>query len=66
MRAAGLHRRGVGGARRGREFYPLPERVRPQDDPVGLVRSVWRDVSAYTGEIDDDVALLALRVAPGG
>lgn len=46
------------------EFYPLPERVRPQDDPVGLVRSVWRDVSAYTGEIDDDVALLALRVAP--
>ncbi|MCP9959222.1 PP2C family protein-serine/threonine phosphatase [Streptomyces sudanensis] len=48
------------------EFYPLPERVRPQDDPVGLVRSVWRDVSAYTGEIDDDVALLALRVAPGG
>ncbi|NKY16380.1 PP2C family protein-serine/threonine phosphatase [Streptomyces somaliensis] len=48
------------------EFYPLPQRVRPGQDPAALVGSVWRDVSAYAGEIDDDVALLALRVAPGG
>ncbi|MFV2121356.1 PP2C family protein-serine/threonine phosphatase, partial [Streptomyces sp. Act-28] len=46
------------------EFYPLTERIRPELDPVALVRSVWRDVSAYTGEIADDVALLALRVNP--
>ncbi|CAL9404002.1 PP2C family protein-serine/threonine phosphatase [Streptomyces sp. enrichment culture] len=47
-------------------FYPLCERLRPELDPVALVRWVWRDVSAYTGEIADDVALLALRVNPGG
>ncbi|MFF9632534.1 PP2C family protein-serine/threonine phosphatase [Streptomyces fradiae] len=46
-------------------FYPLGERVRPEREPVALVRAVWRDLSAYTGEIADDVALLALRVDPG-
>ncbi|MET9800697.1 PP2C family protein-serine/threonine phosphatase [Streptomyces sp. NPDC006368] len=47
-------------------FYPLAERIRPGGGtPVELVRSVWRDLSAYTGVIADDVALLALR-APGG
>ncbi|WP_189535609.1 PP2C family protein-serine/threonine phosphatase [Streptomyces roseolilacinus] len=46
------------------EFYPLTERIRPELDPVALVRAVWRDVSGYTGEIVDDVALLALRVSP--
>ncbi|MFJ8692583.1 PP2C family protein-serine/threonine phosphatase [Streptomyces roseolilacinus] len=46
------------------EFYPLSERIRPELDPVALVRAVWRDVSGYTGEIVDDVALLALRVSP--
>ncbi|MFF9864199.1 PP2C family protein-serine/threonine phosphatase [Streptomyces sp. NPDC013953] len=42
-------------------FYPLAARV-PRDtaDPVELVRSVWRDLSAYAGVIGDDVALLAL------
>ncbi|MCP9946085.1 serine/threonine-protein phosphatase [Streptomyces somaliensis] len=29
------------------EFYPLPQRVRPGQDPAALVGSVWRDVSAY-------------------
>lgn len=46
------------------QFYPLLERIRPELDPVVLVRSVWRDLSSYTGEIVDDVALLALRVSP--
>ncbi|OEJ96509.1 PP2C family protein-serine/threonine phosphatase [Streptomyces thermolilacinus] len=45
------------------EFYPLAERVRAELDPVALVRWVWRDVCSYTGEIADDVALLALRVS---
>ncbi|MEU3447801.1 PP2C family protein-serine/threonine phosphatase [Streptomyces thermolilacinus] len=48
------------------EFYPLAERVRAELDPVALVRWVWRDVSSYTGEIADDVALLALRVSRDG
>ncbi|MEU2183862.1 PP2C family protein-serine/threonine phosphatase [Streptomyces thermolilacinus] len=47
-------------------FYPLAERVRGELDPVALVRWVWRDVSSYTGEIADDVALLALRVSRDG
>lgn len=48
------------------EFYPLAERVRAELDPVALVRWVWRDVCSYTGEIADDVALLALRVSRDG
>ncbi|MEU7566300.1 PP2C family protein-serine/threonine phosphatase [Streptomyces fradiae] len=46
-------------------FYPLGARVHPEREPAALVRAVWRDLSAYTGEIADDVALLALRVDPG-
>ncbi|WP_374983398.1 PP2C family protein-serine/threonine phosphatase [Streptomyces fradiae] len=46
-------------------FYPLGDRVRPEREPAALVKAVWRDLSAYTGEIADDVALLALRVDPG-
>ncbi|MFI6102620.1 PP2C family protein-serine/threonine phosphatase [Streptomyces sp. NPDC051310] len=46
-------------------FYPLAARVpRDAEAPVELVRSVWRDLSAYAGVIGDDVALLALS-APG-
>ncbi|MFJ8583483.1 PP2C family protein-serine/threonine phosphatase [Streptomyces sp. NPDC093595] len=46
-------------------FYPLAARVpRDAESPVELVRSVWRDLSAYAGVIGDDVALLALS-APG-
>ncbi|MEE1751315.1 PP2C family protein-serine/threonine phosphatase [Streptomyces sp. SP18CS02] len=45
-------------------FYPLATRIKP-GEPVDLVRAVWRDLSAYAGEIDDDVALLALRASDG-
>ncbi len=46
-------------------FYPLVARIRPDRDPAALVRSVWRDLSSYAGEVPDDVALLALRLSPG-
>lgn len=44
-------------------FYPLLSRVPPECDPAALVRSVWRDLSSYTGEVTDDVAMLALSVS---
>ncbi|MGA4861456.1 PP2C family protein-serine/threonine phosphatase [Streptomyces lavendulocolor] len=49
-------------------FYPLVDRLgaggRPAS-PVDLVRSVWRDLSSYAGEVADDVALLALATPDG-
>ncbi|GAA4922184.1 PP2C family protein-serine/threonine phosphatase [Streptomyces coeruleoprunus] len=44
-------------------FYPLAARIRPDADPVSLVRAVWRDLSSYADEVTDDVALLALSAA---
>ncbi|WP_175407690.1 PP2C family protein-serine/threonine phosphatase [Streptomyces sp. TRM64462] len=58
------HTDGVTEARNGEgAFYPLTARIRPERDPVALVRSVWRDLASYAGEVADDVALLALSVS---
>ncbi len=47
-------------------FYPLADRLRTGGwpvSPVELVRTVWRDLSSYAGEVADDVALLALSTS---
>ncbi|WP_158674718.1 PP2C family protein-serine/threonine phosphatase [Streptomyces hoynatensis] len=55
-------------------FYPLADRIaqrlregewrQGQVGPAALVDFVWRDLTEFTGRIEDDVALLSLSVPP--